>query len=53
MTEEKIDYNKRMLDNYGYPKRPCDTHCFDGCPARPSCPLYQMWEGQIKADKKK
>ena len=52
MIKEKIDYNKRMLNNYDYPKRPCDTKCFDGCPARPSCPLFRTWESYIKAEKK-
>ena len=43
----------KTLENYSYPKRPCDTNCVDGCIARPSCPLYTAWEYQRENDKKK
>lgn len=41
-----------ILKNYGYPKRPCDTNCTDGCPARADCPLYKQWRNQTEADAK-
>lgn len=41
-----------ILKNYGYPKRPCDTNCVDGCLARPDCPLYRAWCNQIEQDAK-
>lgn len=43
----------QVLDNYGYPKRPCDTKCFDACPARTSCPLYTAWERRAEKDKER
>ena len=39
-----------ILDNYGYPKRPCDTKCVDGCSRRPSCPLYTAWEARQETE---
>ena len=39
-----------VLANYEYPKRPCDTKCIDGCPARPDCELFQAWRSQIEQD---
>lgn len=44
---------REVLETYEYPKRPCDTNCVDGCPARPSCPLFQAWYRQTKRDAKK
>jgi len=42
----------KILKNYGYPKRPCDTKCTDGCPARPDCSLFRQWQNQIEIDAK-
>jgi len=47
------DRRREILDFYGYPKRPCDTLCLDGCPAKLDCPLYKAWEKEIKADETK
>lgn len=48
-SHEDVEWMK-ALKAYDYPKRPCDTKCGDGCPARPSCPLYRAWEYQTKKD---
>lgn len=39
-----------MLTSYGYPKRPCDTSCIEGCKARANCPLYRAWCIQTEID---
>ena len=46
-----VDWMK-VLKNYGYPKRPCDTLCGDGCPGRPSCPMHRAWEYMISKEPK-
>jgi len=46
------DWNK-TLDNYEYPKRPCDTNCFDDCPGRITCPMFTAWERRTEKDKEK
>ncbi len=35
---------KKILDNYNYPKKPCNGGCYDNCKERYSCPLFQAWK---------